>query len=155
MHVSSVMHFFFLRLAHRSGSVGNRVCGCPVNTISVGEGVIGNLVCVVGTGVVGAGEGEVVVVGAMDEDGLRLGCTDADGFADGDAFIVTVYPPPSNPEISGPLKGKPKVNYTLSVSTTAPDQSDLYYYIDCNTLATETKSSLTNSHQRTLFLIKI
>lgn len=51
-------------------------------------------------------------------------------FADGEAYIVTIVPPPEQPVLSGPSIGKPGIEYDFTVVASAPDESDLYYYID-------------------------
>jgi hypothetical protein len=51
-------------------------------------------------------------------------------YIDGDAYIITIYPPSSKPEISGPISGKPKTKYDYKFLSESPMESDLYYYIE-------------------------
>jgi hypothetical protein len=51
-------------------------------------------------------------------------------YADGDAYIVTIYPPPQVPEISGTVNGKPKIEYEYTFVSENPSRNDLFYYID-------------------------
>jgi hypothetical protein len=53
-----------------------------------------------------------------------------DDYIDGDAYLITIYPPPSKPEISGPASGKPKTKYDYKFLSESPLESDLYYYIE-------------------------
>ncbi len=53
-----------------------------------------------------------------------------DNYIDGDAYILTIYPAPTKPNISGPLSGKTKTNYYYKFVSENPSNSDLYYYID-------------------------
>lgn len=53
-----------------------------------------------------------------------------DDFADGEAYIVTVYPPPLPPQLTGPSGGLVGTSYDFEAVTTAPDQSDVSCLFD-------------------------
>ena len=38
--------------------------------------------------------------------------------------------PPNKPDITGPISGKPKIEYDFTIITTDPDNNDVYYYIN-------------------------
>ncbi|KYK23781.1 hypothetical protein AYK24_00680 [Thermoplasmatales archaeon SG8-52-4] len=60
-----------------------------------------------------------------------------DDYIDGDVYIITIYPPPSKPIISGPSSGKPNTDYNYKFLSEDPSGSDIYYYIDWNDGNTE------------------
>jgi len=51
-------------------------------------------------------------------------------FEDGDAYLITIYPPPSKPNISGIVNGKKGVEYNYTLISNDSDGKDVYYYID-------------------------
>ena len=51
-------------------------------------------------------------------------------YADGDAYIVTIYPPPQAPTITGIVNGKIKIEYDYSFVSENPSGNDVFYYID-------------------------
>ena len=53
-----------------------------------------------------------------------------DDYTDGDAYIITIYPPPLKPSISGPISGKPRTSYDYKFLSHSLTESGLYYYID-------------------------
>jgi hypothetical protein len=61
------------------------------------------------------------------DDSIQI---NVDDYIDGDAYLITIYPPPSKPEISGPASGKPKTKYDYKFLSEIPSESDLYYYIE-------------------------
>jgi hypothetical protein len=63
-----------------------------------------------------------------------LTVTDKDGHSGNDSLVITIIPgennPPSDPTISGPATGKPKVELKYNVSTTDLDGDQVYYWIE-------------------------
>ncbi len=51
-------------------------------------------------------------------------------YIDGDAYLITIYPPPSKPNISGQVSGKPKTEYYYKFVSSTSSELDLYYYQD-------------------------
>jgi hypothetical protein len=51
-------------------------------------------------------------------------------YVDGDAYIITIYPPPSKPNISGQISGKLKIKYYYNFLSESAYDSDIYFYID-------------------------
>jgi len=62
-----------------------------------------------------------------------LSVTDADDLTITDttwALITGTNTPPNTPEVEGPSRGKPLVQYIFTVVTIDPDLNDVFYYID-------------------------
>ena len=66
------------------------------------------------------------IVEVIDES-IQININD---YNDGDAYIITIYPPPHTPEISGPTSGRPNTEYYYKFVSENPSNFDLYYYID-------------------------
>jgi hypothetical protein len=75
-------------------------------------------------------EGPILIENKIIQISDDLFEIDIDNYIDGDAYILTIYPAPTNPNITGPLTAKPKTNHYYKFVSENPSRSDLYYYID-------------------------